>query len=224
MDTDIAATQHGRDLVIADPNVLNSESIAWCIKGYGIFRSVDCVGTVPQLMESIRSRRPALVVIAAPLVVDCIREVASELAVRMGETRVAVFGDQLTDRQLDLVANNRISGLLSRQESMRPTCDHLTRIVAGTPVLSPALEHRATLDNDGVFRSTSSGQLEKLTDRQWDVLLRIAEGRRVPEVAAELKISRKAVEGHKHRIMQRLGTSDRVDLCRWAIREGLITA
>jgi len=175
-------------------------------------------------MESIRSRRPALVVIAAPLVVDGIREISSELAVRMGETRVAVFGDQLTDRQMDLVTNNRISGVLSRQESVRPTCDQLTRIVAGTPVLSPALQHRVTLDSEGKFRCTASDKLQQLTDRQWDVLIRIAEGRRVPEVAAELKISKKAVEGHKHRIMQRLGTSDRVDLCRWAIREGLITA
>jgi DNA-binding NarL/FixJ family response regulator len=66
--------------------------------------------------------------------------------------------------------------------------------------------------------------MEKLTDRQWDVLLRIAEGRRVAEVAQALSISEKAVESHKHRIMRVVGAADRVDLCRWAIREGLIEA
>jgi DNA-binding NarL/FixJ family response regulator len=54
------------------------------------------------------------------------------------------------------------------------------------------------------------------------VLLRIAEGRRVAEVAADLHISEKAVESHKYRIMKAIGASDRVDLCRWAIREGFI--
>ena len=135
-----------------------------------------------------------------------------------------MFAARLTDRQLDLVANNRINGLLSRREGTRAICDQLTRIASGVSVLSTQLKSRASLDAEGQFHSMASGQMTQFTDRQWDVLIRVAEGARVPEVAEELKISRKAVEAHKHRIMQRLGTSDSVDLCRWAIREGLIRA
>jgi DNA-binding NarL/FixJ family response regulator len=54
--------------------------------------------------------------------------------------------------------------------------------------------------------------------------LRIAAGRRVSEVAEALQISEKAVESHKYRIMRVVGAADRLDLCRWAIREGLIDA
>ena len=217
-------TDSSAALVIADPSRLNAESVAWCLNAYGVFQSVKTVDSVSGLLNFIRTQRPAIVVISEALVVDSIREVSSELAVQLRETRVAVFADQLTDRQLDLVTNNSISGLLSRQEGMPVTCDQLTRIAAGSPVLSPMLENRAVLKPDGSFECRGSDQLKKLTPRQWDVLLRIAVGRRVPEVANELQISKKAVESHKHRIMQRLGTSDRVDLCRWAIREGLITA
>jgi DNA-binding NarL/FixJ family response regulator len=94
--------------------------------------------------------------------------------------------------------------------------------VSGTPVVSPALNQRVVLQPDGSFQCLASSHLQKLTDRQWDVLLRIAEGRRVAEVAADLHISEKAVESHKYRIMKAIGASDRVDLCRWAIREGFI--
>lgn len=218
------STSRGPAVVIADPNLLHAEAISWCLSAYGAFGSVDHVVSADELLATIRSQRPTVVVIAEPLIVDSIRSVASELAVKLGETRVAVFADRLTDRQLDLVVNNRVTGLLSRKEGTRSICDQLTRIASGAAVLSSVLESRASQDSDGRFSSTASSQMTQFTDRQWDVLIRVAEGARVPEVAEELNISRKAVEAHKHRIMQRLGTSDRVDLCRWAIREGLIHA
>ena len=209
-------------IIIADPSLLHAEAISWCLSAYGAFCSVDHVMNIEELLKAIRSQRPSVALIAEPMVVDSLRSVTAELAVKLGETQVAVFADHLTDRQLDLVANNRVSGLLSRREGTHAICDQLARIASGTLVLSTQLEPRATLDAEGHFHSTVSGQMTQFTDRQWDVLIRVAAGVRVPEVASELKISRKAVEAHKHRIMQRLGTSDRVDLCRWAIREGLI--
>jgi len=216
--------ERGTAVVIADPNLLHAEAISWCLSAYGAFSTVDHVMTADALLASIRSQRPSVVVIAESLIVDSIRAVSSELAVKLGETRIAVFADRLTDRQLDLVVNNRVNGLLSRREGTRTICDQLTRIASGASVLSPQVEARASQDAEGRFHSIASGQLTQFTDRQWDVLIRVAGGARVPEVAEELQISKKAVEAHKHRIMQRLGTSDRVDLCRWAIREGLIHA
>jgi DNA-binding NarL/FixJ family response regulator len=220
---DISTVQPG-DAVIAESNRVNAESIAWCLKAYGGFRNVTAVSTPAELMQAIRSQRPHTILIGEQLIVKTLREVFSELAVRLGETRVSVFGDSLTDRQLDLVANNRIKGLLSRQESMKKISEQLAQVAAGQQVLSDHLASRVQLTRDGHFHCTASGQMQKLTDRQWDVLLKIAEGRRVSEVAESLAISEKAVESHKYRIMRAVGATDRVDLCRWAIREGLIEA
>ena len=218
------STKRRTAIIIADPTLLHAEAISWCLNAYGAFCSVDNVTNVDGMLAAIRSQRPSVMVIAESMIVDAIRGVTSELAVKLGETQIAVFADHLTDRQLDLVINNPITGLLSRREGTRAICDQLIQIASGTTVLSAQLERRVTLDAQGQFRCTASQQMTQFTDRQWDVLIRVAEGARVPEVAEKLKISRKAVEAHKHRVMQRLGTSDRVELCRWAIREGLIHA
>jgi two-component system, NarL family, invasion response regulator UvrY len=210
------------DALIADSNRVNGEAIAWCLGAYGVFRKVSSVGSGAELLQQIRSVRPRIVLLSETLIVATARELFSELAVRMGETRVVVFGDALTDRQLDLVVNNRITGVLSRQDSMRTINDQLVQVAAGQPVLSELLTSRIHLSSDGQFRCAASDQLKKLSDRQWDVLLKIAEGGRVAEVAQALSISEKAVEAHKYRIMRLIGATDRVDLCRWAIREGLI--
>ena len=212
------------DAVIADSNRVNAESIAWCLNACGGFRNVTSVSTSLELLQTIRSQRPQAVLVGERLIVQSLRDIFSELAVRLGETKVAVFGDALTDRQLDLVVNNRVTGLLSREDAMKKISEQLAQIVAGQPVLSEHLAARAQVTRDGHFRCTASGQMKKLTDRQWDVLLKIAGGRRVSEVAIALEISEKAVESHKYRIMRAVGATDRVDLCRWAIREGLIEA
>lgn len=214
----------GFDAVIADSTRLNAESIAWCLMSYGGFRSVTPATTCSELISAVRSLRPALIVLSERVVVKCFREVFAELAVKLGEVRIAVFADELTDRQLDLVTNNRIAGLLSRRESMRRLSEQLSQIAAGQSIVSDYLSNRIEHLGGGQFRCTSCAHMEKLTERQWDVLLRIAEGRRVSEVAEALQISEKAVESHKYRIMRVVGAADRLDLCRWAIREGLIEA
>lgn len=221
--SDFSSVQTG-DAVIADVNRVNAESIAWCLTAYGGFRNVVAVASQAELLAAIRTQRPAVVLVSEKLVVKCLRDLFSELAIRLGETRVAVFGDGLTDRQLDLVVNNRITGLLSREDSMKKISEQLTQISAGQCVLSERLAERVRVGRDGQFQCSATNRMRKLTDRQWDVLLKIAEGQRVAEVATDLAISEKAVESHKYRIMRAVGATDRVDLCRWAIREGLIEA
>ena len=214
----------GFDAIIADANRLNAESIAWCLKSYGGFRTVNPATSSTELLSALRSQRPALILLGEKVVIKCFREVFGELSVKLGEIRVAVFADDLSDRQLDLVVHNRVSGLLSRHETMRRISEQLSQIAAGQAVLSDHLRDRIEHLGGGQFRCTSCAHLEKLTERQWEVLLRIAQGRRVSEVAEALHISEKAVESHKYRIMRVVGAVDRLELCRWAIREGLIEA
>lgn len=210
-------------MVIAESSRLNAEAVSWCLSAYGNFQNVESTFSTEELLSAIRTQRPAIVVIGEKIASEGIREIVAELAVKMGETRVAVFADEMTDRQLDLVASNGVTAFLSRNESMRNLNEQLLRAAAGTSVLSGHLSSRLEL-NGKKFRCLASRHLRRLTDRQWDVLLRIAAGGRVSQVAADLEITPKAVESHKYRIMKTVGATDRVGLCRWAIREGLIEA
>lgn len=212
-----------QSVVVAAEYKLNAETMAYSLSAWGGFGKVAAVDSLKDLLNLIRTQRPKLVLMSERLVTQGLREVLSELAVRLGETRIAVFADELTDRQLDLVVSNRVTAILSRREPIRALTEHLGRALTGAKLVSPLLSDRIQIARNGDFHCAASVHLKRLTDRQWDVLLRIAEGRRVSEVAHDLDISSKAVESHKYRIMKTVGATDRVELCRWAIREGLIT-
>lgn len=64
--------------------------------------------------------------------------------------------------------------------------------------------------------------LLKLTARQIEVLMMVAEGHRTREIATRLGLSVKTIESHRGEIMKRLDVHDVVSLARYAIRVGLI--
>jgi DNA-binding NarL/FixJ family response regulator len=63
---------------------------------------------------------------------------------------------------------------------------------------------------------------EPLTARETEVVKLIAEGSTTKEIAETLVISPKTVERHRANILEKLELRDRVDLTRWAIRQGLV--
>lgn len=66
--------------------------------------------------------------------------------------------------------------------------------------------------------------LASLTAREVEVLRLIGRGLSRTEIAAELSRSAKTVDGHQDRMMKKLGINSRVELTRFAIREGLAEA
>jgi DNA-binding NarL/FixJ family response regulator len=61
-----------------------------------------------------------------------------------------------------------------------------------------------------------------LSDREMQVLVRLARGATSREVSAALEISMSTLETHRSRILQKLGLRNNSDITRFAIRRGLI--
>ena len=70
----------------------------------------------------------------------------------------------------------------------------------------------------------SSGTLGDLTTRQREILQLVAEGFSAKEIADQLQVSHRTVEFHKAKIMEQLGLHTTVDLIKYAMAHGLISA
>lgn len=65
--------------------------------------------------------------------------------------------------------------------------------------------------------------LQKLTPRQREILVLIAEGKTTKQIAGSLNISVKTVESHRAQLMERLEIRDVAGLVRFAIKTGLVS-
>jgi DNA-binding NarL/FixJ family response regulator len=61
-----------------------------------------------------------------------------------------------------------------------------------------------------------------LTQRESEVLAKLAEGLTNKQIAADLHISYETVKEHVQHILQKIGVTDRTQAAVWAVRRGLV--
>lgn len=150
-------------------------------------------------------------------------DIAAELSAAQTLTRVVFLAQQFTDASIEKALEVQASGLLLTRETMANLIVAVRRICRGHFCFSSEIERRLAYDDQNHAYTISPGSgLSSLTDRQKEVLMHLALGLSVKEVARRLNLSNKSVDSHKYRIMNKLGINDRVKLARFAIREGLV--
>jgi len=104
----------------------------------------------------------------------------------------------------------------------RAAADELVRaiqvVAGGGTYVDPQLA--GTLLGGAAEPVRGAGDGQRLSEREEDVLRRIAWGASNKEIATELKISVKTVETYKARIADKLGLKTRTDIVRYAVRQG----
>jgi two-component system response regulator NreC len=65
---------------------------------------------------------------------------------------------------------------------------------------------------------------ELLSDREREILIFLAEGQSLKDIATRLNLSVKTIDAHKVNLMRKLDLHDRSELIRYAIRKGLVEA
>ena len=73
-----------------------------------------------------------------------------------------------------------------------------------------------------ISTAARTGAHDELTPREREVVKLIAEAHTTDQIACELMISPRTVERHRENILGKLGMRDRVELTRYAIRQGLV--
>jgi DNA-binding NarL/FixJ family response regulator len=111
------------------------------------------------------------------------------------------------------------TGCLSQECAGAELVAAVEKAMAGGVYLSSALVDRVV---NRYVRPTSKQRPDRpLAPRQRQILLMIASGQRVKEIAAALSISSKTVETHRRRIMEKLNRHSVAELTKYAIAEGL---
>jgi two-component system invasion response regulator UvrY len=69
----------------------------------------------------------------------------------------------------------------------------------------------------------TASPFEELSGREMEVMLMLADGRKIADIAEVLHLSPKTVATYKYRIFEKLNTRSEVDMTRMAMRYGVVT-
>jgi DNA-binding NarL/FixJ family response regulator len=113
------------------------------------------------------------------------------------------------------------SGYLTKESAADQLVAAIRRIAAGGAYVSPETAERLALD---AGRASDAPPHTLLSDREFQVFQKIANGAAVGEIARQLSLSVKTVSTHKTRIMEKMGFSNQAELIRYALEHQLLDA
>lgn len=112
-------------------------------------------------------------------------------------------------------------GYLLKEQSREQLTEQLQRMSQGEPPLSPSIARRVIQH----FAQQSKPKVllpeVQLTDRENDVLLRVAKGFTLPEIGVQLGLSRHTIADYVKQIYRKLNVSSRAEAALEAQRLGL---
>jgi two-component system, NarL family, invasion response regulator UvrY len=112
-------------------------------------------------------------------------------------------------------------GFLSKRSAPEALIEAIASIATGQRYLDPNLAQKLALaEIEGASRSP----IEQLSEREFEVFIRLAGGATVQKIADDLKLSASTIGTHLYNIKQKLGVVNQSELTLLAIRHGLIVA
>ena len=141
-----------------------------------------------------------------------------------GRTRVLVVTTFDLDEYVYEALRAGASGFLLKDASAQALAEAVRVVAAGDAMLSPPVTRRllAAFARLGGPRWPSRGQVDRLTDRETEVLILVARGRSNAEIAHELVIAEQTVKTHVGRILTKLDLRDRTQAAIFVYETGLI--
>jgi len=110
------------------------------------------------------------------------------------------------------------SGILTKDSTASELAEALTRVSQGRKYISPSLAEKLT---DFPADETTSLS-DALSDREYEVMVSLASGKRIKQIADDMALSVKTVSTYHSRILMKLKLENDAQLIRYAIEQGII--
>lgn len=110
-------------------------------------------------------------------------------------------------------------GYLTKDSEPEILLAAVRKVAQGACFIDPVLAEQMVFETNDPEQKALH---EQLSEREREILLLLAKGKSLNEIADELAISNKTVSTHKMRLMQKMNFSNNADLVRYAVASGLV--
>jgi two-component system, NarL family, response regulator NreC len=147
-------------------------------------------------------------------------EVLATVKRRRPGTKVLVLTMHADPEYVDRAVREGADGYLLKDSAVSDLVQALKAVKAGEIYYSPAVQRRL---GEILRRGARPDRpVDRLTDREREILGLVAEGLTTKGIAARLRISARTVETHRSHLMDKLDLRSVAQLTQFAVREGLL--
>ncbi len=209
-------------ILLVDDHALLRETLADRLQSEA---DMSVAGTASNARDAVlhaERLKPDLVVMDIDMPGKISFDAAREIQVLSPKTRILYLSAFFHDRYIQDALEAGAAGYITKDEPPEVLLKAIRMVASGHAYFSPNVQSRIVVSEAGVrLFHTPRARTSLLTKREIEALRYVARGLQRQEIANEMHISIKTLDNHISRIKVKLGIRDRVELARYAIREGL---
>jgi two-component system, NarL family, invasion response regulator UvrY len=206
-------------ILIADDHSIVREGLKQYVKTLDEVKLIDEAVNGNEAWAKIKAGNYDLVILDVSMPGMSGLDVLQKIRSRNIKTNVLILSvypqEQFAIRAFKLGA----SGYISKDCAFEELILAIKKITAGGRYISSAFAEKLALNN---FDSDSRMLHEQLSERELQVMLMLAKGKSVMEIAKEIFISDKTVSTYRTRILEKMGMKKNAELTIYAIKNNLI--
>src|SRR5882757_3198899 len=207
------------NVLIADDHAILRNGLKQLLSGERSIREIGEAGSGREVLEQLQRHQWDMVLLDINMPdrsgIDILRQVRATHP----ETRVLVLSG-FPERQYAVnVLRAGASGFLSKDSAAEELLRAVRTVLDGRRYVSTALAELLVSDLDGDAHQPLHA---RLSEREFQILCKLAAGRAVSAIADELCISVKTVSTYRSRILQKMNFKTNADLTAYALHNGLI--
>jgi DNA-binding NarL/FixJ family response regulator len=174
--------------------------------------------------DLVAEHRPDVVIMDIDMPGQSCFDAARRIKQATPDTNIIFLSAFFHDSYIESALAAQATGYITKDEPPEVIVAAIRRAAAQLAYFSPRVQSRIVVDERGVHLAGGRSRASLLTARELEVLRYLARGLPKKEIASTMDLSVKTVSRHTENLMEKLDIHDRVELARFAIREGLAEA
>jgi len=205
-------------IIIVDDHPLFRKGLEEMIHSDGTFAVCGEAGNAAEAMEVIRKLHPDLVIVDLSLPgangIELIKNIRAEFQ------KLPILVLSMHDESLYALRALRAGaeGYVMKHEAMANVIQAIREVFNGRPYLSPAMAAQVITKFAHRQAEGEVDAVERLSDRELEILELIGKGKDVREIAKVLHLSPKTVETHRSHIKDKLDLKNSREVARFALQ------
>lgn len=209
-----------RLLVVDDHTLVRDGLVRLLDSEFDMQVAAQC-GSGHEAVQLCQQHRPDVVVLDYNLPdLDGLETTRQLVALDLG-TRVLILTMYASEEYATRLLRAGAAGFVVKVASTDELVSAIRKVAGGGTYVSPPIMERMV---GRLAKDEPEAPEAALTNREMQVLLRLARGATTREVSTELCLSLSTIETYRSHILEKLGVRNNSDLTRFAIRRGLIDA
>lgn len=181
--------------------------------------SVMEAGDATETMRTLRDEKIDLVTLDINLPgkngIELLKQIKSEFRTMP----VLILSMHSEDQYAIRAIKNGASGYLTKDSAPDLLLTAIQKVLSGGRFITPELAEKLV---NAIDKDSDSPAHDVLSDREFEVLRHIAEGKGVSEIGEILHLSTKTISTYRSRLLQKMGLKNNSEIIHYALKNGII--